>query len=489
MLGANAVWAGGSPAQKQALAGLIIAGGAVSLGLIEPARGSDLRGDGVAAAQEGADYTLWGAKRLIHNATRAAAIMLLAKTDPQSGPRGFSLFLVGREQFDAASYAFVPKTATHGIRGADLGGMEFHGSRVPASAVVGPSGLGRELVLRTFQVSPTMCAALSLGAGDTALRLTLDFALHRRIYRRSVFALAYPRRLLVDAFLDLLMCEALAIAAARAMHLVPGELSLWSATVRYFVPATIEVTLSNLTLVLGARSYLREGHWQGLFQKIVRDHALVSQLDGGPAVNLEVIAAQLPVLSEQRGEPRDNEALALLMSQIFRLSQVLPPFDADRLSLEARGGDLLAGVGLLRELALLKERGGAKPEAFVLDQLIGLVGRVAVMEEACQAERLRIQSQYGQGAERSAEMLKLAARTCALRAVVACGSMWLYSRDELGSFFAAGDWLLLCLARVVDPDGLDRDLVYQEQEARIADTLRLLYEEKRLFSLIPIHLA
>jgi hypothetical protein len=334
-----------------------------------------------------------------------------------------------------------------------------------------------------------MCAALSLGAGDTALRLTLDFALHRPIYRRNVFALAYPRRLLVDAFLDLLMCEALAIAAARAMHLAPEEVSLWSATVKYFVPATIETTLSRLTVVLGGRSYLREGHWHGLFQKIVRDHASVSLFDGSPVVDLEAIAEQLRLLSEQRGQPRDEEARALLMRRIFDLSQALPPFDADRLSLAARGGDLLAGVELLRRLALLEERDGAKPDAFVLDQLIGLIGRIAEMEEACEAERSRIETQYGPEAERSAEMFKLAARICALRAVLACGYMWLYNRDDLGSFLAAGDWLVLCLARVVDPEGLDRDLVYGEQEARIADTLRFYHEEKRLFSLIPIQLA
>ncbi|MGZ6321167.1 MAG: acyl-CoA dehydrogenase family protein [Ktedonobacterales bacterium] len=490
LLGAITVWAGGSPAQKEALAELIIAGGAVSLGLIEQARGSDPPGNGLAAVQEGADYTLWGQKRLINNATRGAAIMLFALTDPQGGPRGFSLFLVEREQLDPAGYTFVPKIPTHGIRGADISGMAFYGSRVPASAMVGASGSGQELVFKSFQVSRTMCAALSLGAGDTALRLTLDFALHRPIYRRNVFALAYPRRLLVDAFLDLLMCEALAIAAARAMHLGPAELSLWSATVKYFVPATIEMTLSNLTVVLGARSYLREGHWHGLFQKVVRDNALISLFDGSPVVNLEVVSQQLRLLSQQRGQPRDEEALALLMSQMFGLSQALPPFDADRLSLEACGGDLLAGVGLLlRKLALLKERDGAKPSAVVLDQLIGLIGRVVDMEGACEAERSRIQTQYGLEAERSAEMLKLAARTCTLRAVLACGYMWLYNHDELNASFAAGDWLVLCLARVVDPQGLDRDLVYQEQEARIADTLRLYHEEKRLFSLIPIQLA
>jgi alkylation response protein AidB-like acyl-CoA dehydrogenase len=490
MLGAVTVWAAGSPAQKQALAGLIIAGGGISLGLSEQARGSDVLGNGVTAAQDGADYALWGQKWLVNNAARGAAIMLFAKTDPQVGPHGFSLFLVEREQLDPACYAFVPRIPTHGIRGADIGEIAFHGSRVPASAMVGASGRGRDLVFNSLQVSRTMCAALSLGAGDTALRLTLDFALHRPIYRRNVFALAYPRRLLVDAFLDLLMCEALAIVTARAVNVAPAELSLWSATVRYFVPATIEMTLSNLTVVLGARSYLREGHWQGLFQKIVRDHALVSLFDGSPAVNLEAVSRQLQLLSQRRGQPRDEEALALLMSQIFGLSQALPPFAADRLSAEACGADLLAGAALLlRRLVLLKARDGAKPDAFVLDQLIGLTGRVAEMEEACEVERSRIETQYGREAERSVEMFKLAARTCALRAALACGFLWLYNHDELGSFFGAGDWLVLCLARVVDPQGLDRDLVYREQEARIADTLRLYHEEKRLFSLIPIHLA
>ena len=242
MVGAITVWAEGSPAQKQALAAPIIAGGGISLGLGEQARGSDLFGNGVTAVQDGADYKLWGQTWLINNAARGAAIMLFAKADARGGPRALSLFLVEMDQLDPASCAFAPKIPTHGIRGADISEITFYGSRVPASAMVAASGRGQEPVFKTFQVSRTMCAALSLGAGDTALRLTLDFALHRPIYRRNVFALAYPRRLLVDAFLDLLMCEALAIATVRAMHLAPTELNLWSAMVKYFVPATIEMT-------------------------------------------------------------------------------------------------------------------------------------------------------------------------------------------------------------------------------------------------------
>jgi hypothetical protein len=144
---------------------------------------------------------------------------------------------------------------------------------------------------------------------------------------------------------------------------------------------------------------------------------------------------------------------------------------------------------LLGKLAVLKERGGARADASLLEQLIGLFGRVAEMAEACETERSRIVMQVGGEAEQSAEMFKLAARMCSVRAVLACGFMWLHNHDELGSFFGSGEWLVLCLARLVDPQGLDRDLVYQEQEEHIADTLRLYHEEKRLFSLVPIQLA
>src|SRR5205085_5832328 len=92
-LGAVAVWLAGTPEQRCWLAALIRAGGRVALALTERDHGSDLLGNDVRATRSGESYALSGEKWLIGNATRSAAITLFARTDPDGGPRGFSLFL------------------------------------------------------------------------------------------------------------------------------------------------------------------------------------------------------------------------------------------------------------------------------------------------------------------------------------------------------------------------------------------------------------
>src|SRR3569623_842803 len=67
-------------------------------------------------------------------------------------------------------------------------------------ATPGEVGEGRELALRAFQVTRSLCAGLSLGAVDTALRTTLSFAMNRRLYGGSVFDIPMARQVLTDPF-------------------------------------------------------------------------------------------------------------------------------------------------------------------------------------------------------------------------------------------------------------------------------------------------
>src|SRR6185503_14801662 len=130
------------------------------------------------------------------------------------------------------------------------------------------------------QISRTMCAALSLGAADTALRAALDFALRRRVFGDTVSAIPSARDQLAGAYADLLMCDCLALAAARALDCAVPRMSVWSSIVKYFVPATTEELIRDAAVVLGARHYLREGHFAGVFQKAMRDNAVVGLFDG-----------------------------------------------------------------------------------------------------------------------------------------------------------------------------------------------------------------
>ena len=56
-------------------------------------------------------------------------------------------------------------------------------------------------------------------------------------------------------------------AGLRSLHVVPEQSSLWASIVKYFVPTTtIKTMIQNLSVVLGARYYMREEHEFGTFQ-------------------------------------------------------------------------------------------------------------------------------------------------------------------------------------------------------------------------------
>src|SRR4051812_42192490 len=64
------------------------------LGITEPDAGSDVAGSRTRAVLDGDAWVINGSKTYITNGHRADAIVLVARTDPDAGYEGFTLFLV-----------------------------------------------------------------------------------------------------------------------------------------------------------------------------------------------------------------------------------------------------------------------------------------------------------------------------------------------------------------------------------------------------------
>src|SRR5690606_7341867 len=159
-----------------------------------------------------------------------------ARTEARGGARGFSILWVEKDELSPEAIEHLPRLRPLGIRGADFSGIRFTDGAAPASAIIGAPGSGLELSVRTFQVTRALMPSISLGAADTGLRLALDFATGRSLSGNSVAALPYPRRILCDAFVDLLVCESMVRTAARSLHLAPEAGRLWSSLAKYQVP-------------------------------------------------------------------------------------------------------------------------------------------------------------------------------------------------------------------------------------------------------------
>jgi alkylation response protein AidB-like acyl-CoA dehydrogenase len=483
-LGSACVWLAGARSQAEQLAGEVSAGAMVSLALTEVAHGSDLLAGEVSAVATGSGFRIDGEKWLINNATRGELLCVLARTSPAGGPRGFSTLLVDKRRLAAGSHRHLPAVRTHGVRGADISGISFTGAQVPPEALVGAPGAGLEVVLKTMQVTRTLCAALSLGTADHALRLAVDFAGSHRLYGRRLIDLPQADWALTMAYADLLIAEAVTLVAARSIHALPGELSVVSAAVKYWVPTAIDGMITALSRVLGARSLLTEDFADGRFQKLQRDHRIVSIFDGNTHVNLNALIDQFAGLA--RGYRRGSVDGAGLAAAVT-LDQPPPDFDRDQLRLVSRRGcslvqDLPDSVAELVGLA----KQGSVPAA--LGAHGEELGRVT--------DRLheRLAGHRPSARDLPADSFALARSYAQVYAAAACLQLWLRNRQAAadgatGELWADGAWLEACLARLLAGHRPPVGIAGGEGVARLSRQLRTQHREGRLFSLLPCQLT
>lgn len=347
-LGAVSVWTGAEPDQAKQLGAAIVDRAVVSWGLTEREHGGDLLAVEARAVRGADGYRLSGEKWLINNASRAHLVCLLVRTSDEGGPRDHSVLLVDKRALAPGSFRPLPGVRLHGIRGADISGIAFTDAEVPASALVGPEGGGLETVLKSLLITRTMCASLSLGAGDQALEMAVHYACERRNYDRLLVDLPQTRRLIAHSYADLLLAEALTLVTARAIHTLTGEMAVLSAVVKYFVPSAVDEVIGRLAKVMGSRSLLAdETYRHGRYQKVQRDHRIVGIFDGSSVVNLHALINHFAVLARgyQRGRV-DEPGLAAAAT----LGAELPEFDRSRLEVFA-----LTGSSVLQSLPAATE--------------------------------------------------------------------------------------------------------------------------------------
>ncbi|MGF1541648.1 MAG: acyl-CoA dehydrogenase [Pleurocapsa sp.] len=483
-------WMAGTPEQKQKLSKFILEEkGELCLGYSEREHGSDLVNGGVVATKVTGGYILNGEKWPINRATISGVSFVLARHGKPGEAKGLSLFMVDKRELDDSQYYNLPKILLHGIRGSDLSGIGFKNCFVPDSMLIGKEGDGLELGLKGFQITRTFCAAFSQGAADTALRTTLNFALKRVVYDKTVFEMPQPRKTLVDAFLDILICDCETIGAARGFSVVPEQFSVWAAIVKYFVTTQLETMINNVYPVLGSRFYMREEHDFGIFQKVLRDNSIISMFDGSTVVNLHALMLQFRQTTKyrQRRQPQLMEKIQQRLQTIFSLEKPAPNFEPEKLDLFGRGADdCLQGLEIaLSQLQELAENSEIDGEVVV--KLIDL-GNL-ILEELDAHDEFITQSKFEFGHEQSPELFEIAKKYCTLHAAAACLHMWIYNRQLLGGFFAQGEWLVLSIHRLLRTI---RPLPYSISDAyieNVAQELVKLHQENKLFSIVPIQLA
>ncbi|MER5641541.1 acyl-CoA dehydrogenase [Kitasatospora sp. NPDC002227] len=469
------VWAAGNPDQQRRLADILLRGGKVSVAYHELAHGNDfVRNEFRADPAPEGGYVLGGEKQVINNAARAAAWLLFSRTSDDPGSRSHSVLMVERAGIDTERLRVLPRYGTVGVRGCHLSGLDFDQAPVGPEALVGAEGQGVELALRSFQMTRSAIPGMALGAADTALRTVVGFALGRQLYRKSVMEIPHARATLSTAFLDLLISDSLSLVGTRAVHLLPDETSVYASAVKYLVPKILTETMYELSIVLGARFYVREGEF-GIFQKHVRDLPVLSLGHAGSAACQATIIPQLPRLARRswfKAEPAPAE--------LFQPRTPLPPIRYEQLAL-ATGRDSLSAA----LVAAVDQLPTTNPEERAIQSLA-----LRLMDELRQLQEAALQlSPQDRTALASPSSFSLADRYAVLLAASAVLGVWREARGGGDPFLADPAWAAAALHRLARRLGHQPPPLPASCEERLHEEVVRRFTEHRSYDLYDTPLA
>ena len=143
----------------------------LALALSEPGAGSDMKAMSTRAKRVGDSYVINGAKTFISNGLGADLVILAAKTDPDAGRRGISLFLV---EADTPGFERGRALEKIGLKTQDLSELFFNDLVVPAENLLGDEGRGFEYLTSNLAQERLSIAVNSQAAAGEALRHTVD---------------------------------------------------------------------------------------------------------------------------------------------------------------------------------------------------------------------------------------------------------------------------------------------------------------------------
>jgi len=215
----NNILRNGDPDQrKRYLPGLADGTLVGALALTEPGAGSDALGSmATTAKRDGDDYLLNGRKIYITNGPVADVILVYAKSAPERGAKGISAFIV--EKGDRG-FSVAQKLVKMGCRGSPTGELLFDDCRVPARNRIGAENAGVVVLMSGLDLERAVSAAISVGAAERMLELSLAHARERRQFGRPLGEFQMIQEKLANMYTGIESMKCLAYKALAAVNVL-----------------------------------------------------------------------------------------------------------------------------------------------------------------------------------------------------------------------------------------------------------------------------
>ncbi len=267
--------------QRELLPRLIEGNLRMAIGYSEPSGGSDAAAILTRAKRDGGDYVINGQKVYITNAHVADYLVITAKTDPEAGHRGLSLFLLDTKLPGVTIRNLDPM----GRRTSLPNEVFLDDVRVPADHLIGEENKGWPLLMRGLNLERTLLAAASAGQMIKIVEIAKDWATERVAFGRKITEF----QAIAHKFADMqMMTETARLHTFRVAEMLDaGENPVMETAIAKTVATEHNMTVADMGVqIMGGAGYM-----EGRMSQLYRD-ARVGPIGGGSSEIMRTVIAK-----------------------------------------------------------------------------------------------------------------------------------------------------------------------------------------------------
>lgn len=150
--------------------------------ITEPFGGSDVGGMRTTAVKKGDTYIINGSKTFITNGVYSDYLIVAAKTNPELGNKGISIFIVDRD----AKGVSATKLNKLGWRASDTGEIAFDNVEIPAHNLMGEENMGFPYIMQHFALERLIMGINAHARSEWALEYTIQYMKDRTAFGKSI---------------------------------------------------------------------------------------------------------------------------------------------------------------------------------------------------------------------------------------------------------------------------------------------------------------
>ena len=249
----------------------------------EPFGGSDVAGMRSTAIKNGDHYILNGSKTFITNGVYGDYMVVAAKTQPELGNKGISIFVIDSDTPGVST----SKLDKLGWRASDTAEIAFDNVKVPAENLMGEEGKGFPYIMQHFALERLVMGVNAHARSEYALEYVLQYMGERQTFGKTINKYQALRHKVANMAAEIEVCKVFNYSVAKRLN--DGEYVVKEATMSKLVSTRVADEVANGCLqMLGGYGYMEDYP----MARLLRDSRL-GPIGGGTSEILREIIAKM----------------------------------------------------------------------------------------------------------------------------------------------------------------------------------------------------